>query len=110
MFVEGKIKKYDTERGFGFIKVDGHQTDVFFHIKDFPKASGEPKIGEKLKFLIVEDNNGKFKAANIVRLDQKQAYIDYPNYANHSSTQNNSVSQQKHANHKGMTFMIIAVL
>ena len=37
MFVEGKIKKYDTERGFGFIKVDGHQTDVFFHIKDFPK-------------------------------------------------------------------------
>ncbi|MFV5368726.1 cold shock domain-containing protein [Acinetobacter junii] len=110
MFVEGKIKKYDTERGFGFIKVDGHQTDVFFHIKDFPKASVEPKIGENLRFLIVEDNNGKFKAANIVRLDQKQAHIDYPNYANNSSTQDKSVSQQKHANHKGMTFMIISLI
>ncbi len=110
MFVEGKIKKYDTEKGFGFIKVDGHQTDVFFHIKDFPKASGEPKMGEKLKFLIVEDNNGKFKAANIVRLDQKQAHIDYPNYVNNSSTQNNSISQPKHENHKGMTFMIIGLI
>ncbi|WP_436899048.1 cold shock domain-containing protein [Acinetobacter gyllenbergii] len=68
MYLEGKIKKYNAERGFGFIEVDGKQSDIFFHIRDFPRTSGEPKLGEKLKFLIVDDN-GKFKAAQIKRLD-----------------------------------------
>ncbi|WP_407303979.1 cold shock domain-containing protein [Acinetobacter sp.] len=70
MFVEGKVKSYIVERGFGFISMDGESKDLFFHIKDFPNKSIEPKIGEKLKFRIVEDN-GKFKADNIVRLDVK---------------------------------------
>ena len=72
MFVEGKIKKYNSERGFGFIALEG-QADIFFHITDFPKAGGEPKVGELLKFLIVQDKD-KFKAANIVRLDLKSSY------------------------------------
>ncbi|CAB1222599.1 cold shock domain-containing protein [Acinetobacter bouvetii] len=68
MFTEGKIKSYNVERGFGFIKIQGEKKDLFFHIKDFPNKSVEPKIGENLKFRIVEDN-GKLKADNIVRLD-----------------------------------------
>jgi len=56
MFVEGKIKKYNSERGFGFIALEG-QADIFFHITDFPKAGGEPKVGELLKFLIVQVPN-----------------------------------------------------
>ena len=70
MFVEGKVKSYIVERGFGFISMDGESKDLFFHVKDFPNKSVEPKIGEKLKFRIVEDN-GKFKADQIVRLDVK---------------------------------------
>jgi hypothetical protein len=42
----------------------------FFHIKDFPNKSIDPKIGENLKFRIVEEN-GRLKADNIVRLDVK---------------------------------------
>ena len=72
MFVEGKIKKYNSEKGFGFIALEG-QADIFFHITDFPTAGGEPKVGELLKFLIVQDKD-KFKAANIVRLDLKSAH------------------------------------
>ena len=56
MFVEGKIKTYNEERGFGFISRDGESKDLFFHIKDFPNKSDEPQIGEKLKVRIVEDN------------------------------------------------------
>ena len=70
MFVEGKIKTYNEERGFGFISRDGESKDLFFHIKDFPNKSVEPKIGENLKFRIVEDN-GKLKADQIVRLEFK---------------------------------------
>ena len=72
MFVEGKIKKYNSEKGFGFIALEG-QADIFFHITDFPTAGGEPKVGELLKFLIVQDKD-KFKAANIVRLDLKSSH------------------------------------
>ena len=98
MFLEGKIKKYNSERGFGFIEVDGKQDDIFFHITDFPKIAGEPKLGERLKFLLVEDK-GKFKAANIVRLDLNNSDITYASVANQSSkrfvSQEHSLSNSK---------------
>ena len=53
MFAEGVVKSYNTERGFGFIAIDGNKKDLFFHITDFPNKSIDPKIGEKLKFRIV---------------------------------------------------------
>jgi len=71
MFQEGKIKTYNEDRGFGFIQIEGQSKDLFFHVKDFPNKNIPPKMGEKLKFLIVEDN-GKFKANHIIRLDIKQ--------------------------------------
>ena len=67
MFLKGKIKSFSTSRGFGFIEVEGDIDDVFFHIKDLPQNNIEPKIGEALQFMIVEDQ-GKFKAGNIQRL------------------------------------------
>ncbi|WP_216934771.1 MULTISPECIES: cold shock domain-containing protein [unclassified Acinetobacter] len=69
-FKRGEIKTYHEERGFGFIQIEGESKDLFFHIIDFPNKNIPPKIGEKLKFLIVEDK-GKFKAEHIVRLDVK---------------------------------------
>lgn len=70
MFQEGKIKSYNTDRGFGFIQQD-QSKDLFFHITDLPSRHVEPKIGENVKYIIAEDQ-GKFKAVNIVRLDLKQ--------------------------------------
>lgn len=71
MFSEGIIKTYNEEKGFGFIQIENQKKDLFFHIKDLPNKQCLPKIGEKLKFRIVSDNNGKMKAENIVRLDLK---------------------------------------
>lgn len=71
MFVEGEIKSYITARGFGFISIQGEAKDLFFHIHDFPNAHIAPKIGEKLRFSIVEDH-GKLKADQIVRLNLKE--------------------------------------
>ena len=70
MWVEGKIKSYITERGFGFISMGGAAKDLFFHVRDLPNKDVEPKLGEQLKFQILEDN-GKLKADQIVRLDLK---------------------------------------
>lgn len=70
MFLEGQVKTYNAERGFGFIAIEGENKDIFFHIKDYPNKQIEPQLGERLKFMIVEDQ-GKFKAGHIVRLDLK---------------------------------------
>ena len=68
MFVDGVVKNYNAERGFGFISVDGQKKEIFFHITDCPNRDIEPKQGERFKFRIVDDQ-GKSKAQNIVRLD-----------------------------------------
>ena len=76
MFTEGIIKTYNEEKGFGFIQIEDQKKDLFFHIKDFPNKQQLPQIGEKLKFRIVSDNNGKMKAENIIRLDLKVKEIN----------------------------------
>ncbi len=68
MIQSGKIKKYDQDRGFGFIQNDQGQ-DIFFHIKDFPQGV-LPQVGERLTYAIVQDKrSNKPKAVNITRLD-----------------------------------------
>ena len=69
MYIQGNIKSYNAERGFGFIEVSGENiSDVFFHISDLPQRSTPPQLGEMLKFILVEDA-GQFKASSITRLD-----------------------------------------
>ena len=105
MFQEGKIKNYNAERGFGFIKIEGKSEDIFFHISAFPKSTGEPKIGERLKFLIVEDK-GKNKAVNIVRLDLNKVGAN-----NHNKQMNSGISPNRlSVNKKGKTATIIGLV
>ncbi|NHB57578.1 cold shock domain-containing protein [Acinetobacter shaoyimingii] len=69
-FVQGKIKQYHDDKGFGFISCT--YGDVFFHISDYPADVGEPKKNEKVKFVVVE-NGEKLKAVKIERLDPNPA-------------------------------------
>lgn len=70
VFQYGKIIKYNSEKGFGFIASAGQ--DIFFHISDFPETEGEPQVDDKVKFTVVE-NDGKLKASRIERLDPNPA-------------------------------------
>lgn len=68
MFGEGRIKTYNSDRGFGFIQIENDKKELFFHISSFPESDEPPRIGEKLKFRIVEEF-GKRKADYIVRVE-----------------------------------------
>ena len=82
-FYQGKIKQYNPDKGFGFIATtDG---DVFFHISDYPASEGEPKRNEKVKFL-VQENEGKFKAIKIERVDSNPAKTKKTKIMNHNKS------------------------
>jgi len=58
--VSGKVKFFDTEKGFGFIAVDEGGRDVFVHIS-VVQAAGLPQLNEgmKLSFVAEEDPKGR---------------------------------------------------
>ncbi len=56
-----------TDRGFGFIKPDDGQNDVFFHAKDLVEvAFNDLREGERVSFDIVDCPKGP-AAANVQR-------------------------------------------
>ncbi|MCY9423400.1 cold shock-like protein CspB, partial [Bacillus paralicheniformis] len=62
----GKVKWFNSEKGFGFIEVEG-QDDVFVH---FSAIQGEGfktlEEGQSVSFEIVEGNRGP-QAANVTK-------------------------------------------
>lgn len=56
-----------TDKGFGFIKVEGMEKDVFFHSKELQNVQfDELNEGDKLSFEIAESPKGP-NAVNVSR-------------------------------------------
>jgi CspA family cold shock protein len=53
----GKVKWYDTEKGFGFLS-DDDGTDVFLHADALPQGVTSLKGGTRVEFGIVEGRRG----------------------------------------------------
>ena len=67
MRFEGKLLKWNDDRGFGFIApVQGGQ-EVFVHISAFPRDGQRPQLHEALSFGIELDNKGKKRAVGVLR-------------------------------------------
>ena len=63
----GTLKKWNAERGFGFITADDGGQDKFAHISVFARDGGQPQVGEALSFEIEPDRNGKRRAVQVRR-------------------------------------------
>lgn len=48
----GKIVRWHDDKGFGFVKSDGLDKDVFVHISAFPPNSLRPKVGDDVVFQV----------------------------------------------------------
>lgn len=62
MRYQGTLKKWNTERGFGFIVADDGGQDVFAHISAFARDGTLSTEGEPLSFEIEPDREGKRRA------------------------------------------------
>jgi CspA family cold shock protein len=65
--MQGKVKKFNKEKGFGFIKL-ADDKDVFFHYSEL-KMDGFKTVeeGADVEFDMVETDRG-FHARNIVKI------------------------------------------
>ncbi|MBF1302006.1 MAG: cold shock domain-containing protein, partial [Neisseria sp.] len=41
--MKGIIVKWDDEKGYGFIRIDGSKQEIFCHISDFSQRSPRPE-------------------------------------------------------------------
>lgn len=64
---QGKIKKWEDKRGFGFIQQTQSSLEIFAHISSFHVQMPRPQIGEEVSFDIVTNAKGKKEAKNIRR-------------------------------------------
>jgi len=63
----GKVKFFNTQKGFGFIQPDDGSRDVFVHISAVEKAGmGTLNEGDKVSYELVTER-GKQAAGNLAR-------------------------------------------
>ena len=66
--MEGTIKTLVTDKGFGFITVDGEDKDLFFHKNELSGVSYEElKEGDKVSFEKADSEKGP-NAVNVARI------------------------------------------
>lgn len=70
--IDGKLKIWNEDKGFGFITSLNGGQDVFVHISNYPRRGGKPAVGEALSFEVTMNANQKKKAVNVQRTGQQQ--------------------------------------
>lgn len=55
----GKVKWFDTEKGFGFLSRDDGGSDVFVHSSALPEGVPSLKQGVRVEFGVVEGRRGE---------------------------------------------------
>lgn len=65
--IHGTLKKWNDERGFGFIESPSQENEIFVHISAFPRDDGRPIVGETISFEIRSGPDGKTRAVAVQR-------------------------------------------
>lgn len=66
MRVEGTVKTWNYDRGFGFIEPIKGGQEIFVHIKAFPSGTGRPVPNMKVTFEVELATDGKKRAKNVL--------------------------------------------
>ena len=53
----GTLKKWNADRGFGFVAAEHSDQDLFVHVSAFPRDGRLPTVGEPLSFEVALDRD-----------------------------------------------------
>jgi cold shock CspA family protein len=67
MRFEGRLEKWNDDRGFGFIAPSHGGEPVFVHVSAFPRDGQRPKSGESLTFAVEAGADGRKRAIRVQR-------------------------------------------
>ncbi|QCB46287.1 excalibur calcium-binding domain-containing protein [Hydrogenophaga sp. PAMC20947] len=69
----GTLKKWNVERGFGFLVAEHGDQELFVHVSAFPRDGRPPTVGEALTFEIELDRDQRKRAVRLQRPGAKRA-------------------------------------
>jgi cold shock CspA family protein len=77
MRYQGKITKWNDEKGFGFITRNDSNQQVFVHISAFGNTQqrSRPTVGEGVSFEIADDIKKGLQAYNVIYLNRQPSVI-----------------------------------
>jgi len=64
MKIKGKLIRWVDNKGFGFIKSESFDKDIFIHISTLKHMVRKPRVGDVILFDVVNDTDGKQRAEN----------------------------------------------
>ena len=73
MRIDGTLKSWNDERGFGFIEPLQGGQEIFVHIKAFEARLGRPQIGQRLTFEVEMGPEGKKRAKCVLPVQLQRA-------------------------------------
>jgi len=56
--MKGKIAKFFSFKGYGFIEIEESKDDIFFHMSNYPVTS-IPEVNTVVEFKVVETPKGR---------------------------------------------------
>jgi len=62
--LKGTLRKWNDDKGFGFVRLENEARDIFIHISALKNMSRRPIVGDVIHFDIEIDDSGKAKAIN----------------------------------------------
>lgn len=66
--MQGKIKKYDRERAFGWIEIEDHVKLIFFHVSQWEHKNA-PTVGQQVQFSEGVDRKGRTQAQSVTPIE-----------------------------------------
>ena len=63
----GTLKKWNDERGFGFLEAEHGGQELFVHVSAFPRGGRPPLAGEAVSFEVELDRDGRKRAVRVRR-------------------------------------------
>lgn len=75
MRYQGKIIKWNDEKGFGFVVPKGGTQTVFVHARAFSQRQRRPGVDAEISYELGSDAQGRCCAVNVRYADERQATI-----------------------------------
>jgi len=72
----GRVKKWNDQKGFGFVQPENSTEEIFFHISALQRSARRPDVDDQLLFNVVVDEKGRRKAVDVSIDGVKSAFAE----------------------------------